>query len=180
MPPYNYYPNYQNAYQPMPQYYPQYQPQVMPNTAVQTTNNTNVQNTTQSNTPPQTILWVNGEKEAAMFPVASNSAVALWDSSNPVIYLKQADASGKPTMRTYDLVERVEASQDDSIQQNIDMSQYAAKSDLAAVVSVVGGMKDDIDKIKDELGNLASQAVKRAVGAKSKPPVKKDDDEDDE
>ena len=29
--------------------------------------------------------------------VAPNSAVALWDSNSPTIYLKQADASGKPS-----------------------------------------------------------------------------------
>lgn len=33
--------------------------------------------------------------------------VALWDSTAPVIYLKQADASGKPTTKIYDLVERI-------------------------------------------------------------------------
>ena len=54
----------------------------------------------------QSIIWVTGEQEAMSYLVAPNSAVALWDSSSPTIYLKQADASGKPTMKTYDLVER--------------------------------------------------------------------------
>ena len=38
--------------------------------------------------------------------MAPNSAVTLWDSNAPVVYLKQADASGKPSMKIYDLVER--------------------------------------------------------------------------
>ena len=56
----------------------------------------------------QSMIWVNGEQEAFGYLVAPNSAVALWDSTAPVIYLKQADASGKPSMKTYDLVERTQ------------------------------------------------------------------------
>lgn len=62
--------------------------------------------------PPQTqmgsqsMVWVSGEQEAMNYLVAPNSAVALWDSNNPTIYLKQADASGKPSIKIYDLVER--------------------------------------------------------------------------
>ena len=52
------------------------------------------------------IVWVQSEMEAASYLVAPNSAVTLWDSNSPVVYLKQADASGKPSMKVYDLVER--------------------------------------------------------------------------
>lgn len=54
------------------------------------------------------IVWVQNEMEAANYLVAPNSAVTLWDSNAPVVYLKQADASGKPSMKTYDLVERTQ------------------------------------------------------------------------
>lgn len=54
------------------------------------------------------VQWVNSETEARNFLIAPNSAVALWDSSAPRVYLKQADASGKPTLTAYDLVERAE------------------------------------------------------------------------
>ena len=54
----------------------------------------------------QSMIWVSGEAEALAYLVAPNSAVALWDSAAPVIYLKQADASGKPSIKVYDLVER--------------------------------------------------------------------------
>ena len=52
------------------------------------------------------IQWVSSERAAYDYLVAPNSAVALWDSTAPVVYLKQADASGKPSMKIYDLVER--------------------------------------------------------------------------
>lgn len=54
------------------------------------------------------IVWVQNEMEAANYLVAPNSAVTLWDSNSPVVYLKQADASGKPSMKIYDLVERTQ------------------------------------------------------------------------
>ena len=76
---------YTPLYQPYPIYQqpiiqPQYQPQTQ-----QPQNQVNSQNS---------IIWVRNQNEAAMFPLAPNNAVALWDSGSPVIYLKQADASG--------------------------------------------------------------------------------------
>ena len=56
----------------------------------------------------QSMVWVSGEQEAMGYLIAPNSAVALWDSNSPTIYLKQADASGKPSIKTYDLVERTQ------------------------------------------------------------------------
>lgn len=54
----------------------------------------------------QSIIWVPNEAAARDYPVAANNAVQLWDSSAPVAYLKTADASGKATLKIYDLVER--------------------------------------------------------------------------
>lgn len=56
----------------------------------------------------QSMIWVNGLNDAKNYLIAPNSAVALWDSTSPCIYLKQADASGKPSMKIYDLVERIQ------------------------------------------------------------------------
>lgn len=104
-------PYYQNPYQspyqaPVPdqlaQFRQPYQPfqqpaqQVMPQ----------MQPPQQQQMAGQSIIWVQNDQEAYNYLVAPNSAVALWDSNSPVIYLKQADASGKPTMKIYDLVER--------------------------------------------------------------------------
>ena len=76
------------------------------------------------------IVWVQNEMEAANYLVAPNSAVTLWDSNSPVVYLKQADASGKPSMKIYDLVERtqrpVQAQQTPSV-------EYAPLSRLEAL-----------------------------------------------
>lgn len=57
----------------------------------------------------QSIIWIPNEQAANDFIVAPNIAVTLWDMNAPVVYVKKADASGKPTMTTYDLVERAQA-----------------------------------------------------------------------
>lgn len=93
---------YQSPYQQQPQsYYGYPQPAQMPNAQIPQVN-------LQTSTGPiqSGILWVANEQEAQAYPVAPNNAVALWDSTNPAVYIKQADASGKPVLKTYDLVER--------------------------------------------------------------------------
>ena len=57
----------------------------------------------------QSIIWIPNEQAANDFIVAPNNAVTLWDMNAPVVYVKKADASGKPSMTTYDLVERAQA-----------------------------------------------------------------------
>lgn len=84
------------------------------------------------NFQPQTpaIVWVQNEMEAMNYLVAPNSAVTLWDSNSPVVYLKQTDASGKPSMKTYDLVERTQR----PVQQSV---EYATKEELNALAAKI-------------------------------------------
>lgn len=92
--------------------------------------------------PPQTqpgnqsMVWVSGEQEAMGYLVAPNSAVALWDSNSPTIYLKQADASGKPSLKVYDLVER-NASRTAPAAPQAAPVEYATKQDLEALAARV-------------------------------------------
>lgn len=92
------YPYY--GYQP----YPSYQPPV-PDQLAQLRQQ-QYQPPMQQTAQQPSIQWVSSERAAYDYLVAPNSAVALWDSTAPVVYLKQADASGKPSMKIYDLVER--------------------------------------------------------------------------
>ena len=55
------------------------------------------------------IIWVSGKQDADAYWVAPNSAVALWDANNPVIYLRKADSTGKPSTEVYDLVPRTDS-----------------------------------------------------------------------
>ena len=78
------------------------------------------------------IVWVQNEMEAANYLVAPNSAVTLWDSNAPVVYLKQADASGKPSMKIYDLVERNSRPAQAPVAPPV---EYATKDELAALAA---------------------------------------------
>lgn len=131
MPAYNYFPA---TYQPY--YYPQVQQQ-------QTNNQSG-------------ILWVSNEQEAYSYPVAPNAAVALWDSSKPSVYIKQADASGKPTLKVYDLVERSQNAPAGVESQRGKDIPYALKSDMEA-------LQADFNAIKGELKLLKAKAKKERV-----------------
>lgn len=91
-------------------YYGTYMPNFYPGSYQQTP--PSAQQTTQQYQTPLTnqngIIWVPNEQAANDYLVAPNSAVTLWNSNEPVVYLKQADASGKPSMKVYDLVERTQ------------------------------------------------------------------------
>lgn len=69
------------------------------------------------------MIWVGSKQEADSYLVAPGSAVALWDSNNPVVYLRQADSTGKPSTKVYDLVERANTPAQQSVPQ-IDLSKY--------------------------------------------------------
>lgn len=118
------------------------------------------------------IIWISGESEAAMYPIAPNNAVALWAKDGKTIYLKSADATGKPTMHVYDLVERSQSASEPSEKDGDKTDEYAKKSDLAAVVGVVkgfdellGSLKSDIDTMKSDMYGIAGKkkTTKKAV-----------------
>ena len=48
------------------------------------------------------ITWVQGEAGAKAFLVAPNNTIALWDSEAQVIYIKETDMAGRPTMQILD------------------------------------------------------------------------------
>lgn len=87
------------------------------------------------------VQWVSGEQEARGYLIAPNSAVALWDSTAPTVYLKQADASGKPTLKIYDLVERTEAASNAPQKQGVEFVTREEFDRLAALVGEIKGKK---------------------------------------
>lgn len=135
-----------NYYQPMgyqPMYQPQYQ-QMQGNPSPQI----------QPQMPQASIIWVDGYNEAAMYPVAPNAAVQLWDKSAAVVYLKKADATGRPMMQTFDLVERKEQPKAATAEQD---SVYATKTDLRAV-------SDDVEVLREGLREIRLKIENRAFG----------------
>nr|DAF38407.1 MAG TPA: hypothetical protein [Caudoviricetes sp.] len=87
------------------------------------------------------VQWVSGEQEARGYLIAPNSAVALWDSTAPTVYLKQADASGKPTLKIYDLVERAETPRTAPQEKGVGFVTREEFDRLAALVGEIKGKK---------------------------------------
>lgn len=153
---YSYYQPYGNYY---PQNYPVQSYQMTP------------QMTTQMNQNATGIIWVSGLQEAQMYPVAPNNAVALWEQSGKVIYLKSADATGKPTLRVFDLLERSETASAASEPKDV-KTDYATKEELAQFATAVKNVLGDIEQMKGDLYGVAGR--KKPVTKKIK------EEEDDE
>ena len=87
------------------------------------------------------VQWVSSEQEARGYLIAPNSAVALWDSTAPTVYLKQSDASGKPTLKIYDLVERAETPSNAPQKPGVEFVTREEFDRLAALVGELKGKK---------------------------------------
>lgn len=84
------------------------------------------------------VQWVAGEQEARNWMIAPNAAVALWDSSAPTVYLKKADASGKPSLTIYDLVERTETPRTATQEKGV---EFVTRKEFDALAALVGELK---------------------------------------
>lgn len=97
------------------------------------------------------VQWVSSEQEARGYLIAPNSAVALWDSTAPTVYLKQSDASGKPTLKIYDLVERAETPRTAPQEKGVEFVTREEFDRLAALVGEIKGKKKR--KVEEDEGD---------------------------
>lgn len=171
MPAYSY---YVNPYQQMPQ---TYQPVMQSPVQPQATYASPVPQSFSPVVQQSSIIWVSGEREAQMYPVAPNNAVTLWSQTEPVVYLKQADATGKPTLKVYDLVERTETQTPGTDRPETAVDEYAKKSDLSAVVSAISGIDGMIESLRSDVDTIKGDMYGIAGKKKTAKKVNDDDDE---
>lgn len=108
----NQYSGYSAPTLPANNYYIQ-QPQQSPN-MVNTPNNT-----------PQIMsdrVWAQGENAAKAYLVSRNTEQTIWDSEQPVIYIKTVDAYGRPSMITLDYTIRQETSPNQNVASSNDVN----------------------------------------------------------
>ena len=117
---YNYYPTTHQ----MPAYYP---PQV--------TNQFPYSQQPQQNNG---IIWVQGEAGAKSYLVAPNTSVTLWDTESQTIYVKSADATGMPSIKTLDYTMR-EAVRSET--NNAPVGDYATKDDISIIREEIESLK---------------------------------------
>ena len=107
--------------------------------------------------PQQTsnsIIWVQGEAGAKSYLVAPNTTVQLWDSEAQVIYLKSADASGMPSIKTLDYTIR---DTQQPTQPVTDTDEYVKKKDFI-------GLAEELLALKNQFNDMAR--VRNSEGEK--------------
>lgn len=115
-------------------YQPYYQAQI----------NTPAPNSFQNGT--SSIIWVQGEAAAKSYPIAPNTSVPLWDSEANVIYIKSADASGMPSIKTLDYTMR------DAVPRNAEIApqaDYATKDEVASLKEEINALKAKLSDRKE-------------------------------
>ena len=81
--------------------------------------------------PQQTIQYVNGKQSVDSYQLPANSSVILMDSNLPRFYVKQTDASGLATVKSYDFKETEEEKP----------KEYVTKEEFETFKSTLKGVK---------------------------------------
>ena len=83
--------------------------------------------------PAASPLWVQGEAGAKAYPVAPGNSVLLMDSERNVFYIKSADQSGMPMMRTFDYTERTTTQNLPAQAAQMPQGDYVTRSEFDAL-----------------------------------------------
>ena len=87
----------------------------------------------QSYSQPQNIQYVNGKSSAETYQMSPNSSVILMDSNQARFYMKQTDASGVATIRSFDFKETEEEKP----------AEYVTKSEFESFKAEMKGVKHE-------------------------------------
>ena len=98
------------------------------------------------------IIWVQGEAGAKSYLVAPNNTVQLWDSESQTIYLKSADASGMPSIKTldYTIRETGKIGSNTPLSAQPGQSEYVTKSEMQAITGEIQALKKRIEEMEGE------------------------------
>lgn len=104
--------------------------------------------------PSDDRIWVQGEAGAKAYFVAANATVVLWDTESPTLYIKSADATGKPLdMDIIDLSRR--SKNIDTMPQNPPTEhqctcgdKFVLKKDFEALESEFLALREELNDIK--------------------------------
>lgn len=104
----------------------------------------------QTQSQQSSIIWVSGEAGAKAYMVAPNSTVTLWDSENQTIYLKSADATGMPSIKTLDYTIREARNMANTAPVITDdkLSTFATKDEIKAVSDRISAISERLDKME--------------------------------
>lgn len=99
-----------------------------------------------------------GIEAARAYPVAPNGQVVLFDSEQQCIYLKTADAQGRPSMRILDYTIRSEAPKTAQNALSGTNTDIPTRQDLNALQGQIDALKKQIERLGHE-STLSADAV---------------------
>jgi hypothetical protein len=106
--------------------------------------------------PSDDRIWVQGEAGAKAYFVAANATVVLWDTESPTLYIKSADATGKPLeMDIIDLSRRAKnipaTPQNSPIEHKCTCGDnFVLKKDFEALESEISDLREELNEIKSK------------------------------
>ena len=115
------------------------------------------------------MIWVQGLAGAKAYLVAPNTTVTLWDSENPVIYLKSCDVNGMPSMKILDITERTETpSKSPSNEVSNSNKEFALADDLKGIEKELANKYDELKQMYEELSEKIEKTVVKPTPKSSK------------
>lgn len=105
------------------------------------------------------IIWVQGEAGAKSYLVAPNTTVQLWDSERQTIYLKSADASGMPSIKTLDYTIREMPQNGSPLPPAFDSTAFATKDEVNALAGQVAALRGDFEGLSKRTAGKPKKEV---------------------
>jgi hypothetical protein len=111
-------------------------------------------------------IWVQGEAGAKAYFVAANATVVLWDTESPTLYIKSADATGKPLeMDIIDLSRRAKnlpaMSQNPPTEHKCTCGdKFVLKKDFEALQIEFDALRRELEALKEK---TKAKTTKKAV-----------------
>ncbi len=151
---------YQQMYQPNMYYQPQvntagYPVTRFPQQYQNTVPTTYQQQLQQPNGLSGSMNWVQGEAGAKAFTnLQPGVPVALWDSEEPVIYIKTVDNTGKPSMTILDYTERKSA---EAQKEEVKLPEYVTKEEMISLESQYSSFSEKLDKLNNHVEEIENR-----------------------
>lgn len=116
------------------------------------------------------IIWVKDARAAEAYPVAPNTAVALWDENNPIIYFKEAEPSGKVNTKIYQFT-------DITPNQNPNVQVAMQAQPTPAINKELDALRAEMDDLRAEMEVLKQRNQPAAKTARARKEESKEEAE---
>lgn len=98
--------------------------------------------------PQNDFKWVQGIEGAKAYPVAPNAVVELWDSESQTIYIKSADRTGMPSIKTLDYTVRSQGGTTPNSLLNDTSEETISPEEFRALKSKIEALEDKVENFK--------------------------------